>query len=60
MDASVLKARVHSLSPASRAYLDMGNNLSGATTRVSGALDSYVSELGADIVYEKRYFVPIQ
>ncbi|KAF8336386.1 uncharacterized protein EI90DRAFT_3144677 [Cantharellus anzutake] len=31
----------------------MGNNLSGATTRVGGALDSYVSELGADIVYEK-------
>ena len=33
----------------------MGNNISGATTRTAlGALDSYVSELGADITYEKR------
>ncbi|KAG9029158.1 Serine/threonine-protein kinase [Tulasnella sp. JGI-2019a] len=32
----------------------MGNNISGPTTRTSlGALDSYVSELGADVVYEK-------
>ncbi|KAG8906368.1 Serine/threonine-protein kinase [Tulasnella sp. 403] len=31
----------------------MGNNISGATARTIEALDSYVSELGADIVYEK-------
>ena len=33
----------------------MGNNISGATTRNVGALDSYVTELGADIIYEKGY-----
>jgi hypothetical protein len=33
----------------------MGNTASGATARTGGALDSYVSELGADIIYEKRY-----
>lgn len=33
----------------------MGNNISGPTQRTGGALDSYVSELGADIIYEKRY-----
>ncbi|KAF9516566.1 hypothetical protein BS47DRAFT_1371689 [Hydnum rufescens UP504] len=31
----------------------MGNTASGATARTGGALDSYVSELGADIIYEK-------
>ncbi|KAG8960407.1 Serine/threonine-protein kinase [Tulasnella sp. 419] len=32
----------------------MGNNISGETSRTAlGALDSYVSELGADIIYEK-------
>jgi hypothetical protein len=34
----------------------MGNTQSGSTlTRTSAALDSYVSELGADVVYEKRF-----
>ena len=33
----------------------MGNTVSGATARTGGALDSYVSELGADIIYEKRH-----
>lgn len=32
----------------------MGNNVSGVT-HIAGALDSYVSELGADVIYEKRY-----
>ena len=32
----------------------MGNNVSGVT-QVAGALDSYVSELGADVIFEKRY-----
>ena len=32
----------------------MGNNVSGVS-HIAGALDSYVSELGADVVYEKRY-----
>ncbi|KIO30139.1 hypothetical protein M407DRAFT_225431 [Tulasnella calospora MUT 4182] len=31
----------------------MGNNISGATTRTADALDSYVTNLKADIVYEK-------
>ncbi|KAG8950099.1 Serine/threonine-protein kinase [Tulasnella sp. 424] len=31
----------------------MGNNISGATTRAADALDSYVTNLKADIVYEK-------
>lgn len=34
----------------------MGNTVSGPTaTRAGGALDSFVSELGSDIVYDKRY-----
>lgn len=33
----------------------MGNNISGPSTRTSlGALDAFVSDLGGDIVYEKR------
>jgi hypothetical protein len=33
----------------------MGNSVSGQfNNRPGGALDSYVSELGPDIVYEKR------
>lgn len=33
----------------------MGNSQSGSTlTRTTGALDSFVAELGADIIYEKR------
>lgn len=35
----------------------MGNNVSGVS-RIPGALDSYVSELGADVTYEKR-FIPL-
>jgi hypothetical protein len=31
----------------------MGNNVSG-TSHIAGALDSYVSELGAEVIYEKR------
>lgn len=34
----------------------MGNAHSGSTlTRTTGALDSFVAELGGDIIYEKRY-----
>jgi len=34
----------------------MGNTHSGFNlTRTSGALDSFVADLGGDIVYEKRY-----
>lgn len=37
----------------------MGNAQSGSTlTRTTGALDSYVAELGGDIVYEKRQAFP--
>ena len=34
----------------------MGNTQSGYTlTRTAAALDSFISELGPEIVYEKRY-----
>jgi phosphoinositide-3-kinase regulatory subunit 4 len=37
----------------------MGNTHSGFNfTRTSGALDSFVAELGGDIVYDKRYMAP--
>lgn len=44
----------------------MGNTQSASTlTRTTGALDSFVTELGGDIIYEKGYatvaeaFVPL-
>jgi phosphoinositide-3-kinase, regulatory subunit 4 len=34
----------------------MGNIQSGsALTRTTGALDSFVTELGGDVIYEKRW-----
>lgn len=32
----------------------MGNAVSPATRAPAGAIDSYVAELGTDIVYDKR------
>lgn len=32
----------------------MGNTHSGSILRTGGALDSFVAELGSDLIYEKR------
>lgn len=37
------------------ASLSMGNAQSSTFSRTTGALDSYVTELGGDIVYDRRY-----
>ena len=38
----------------------MGNNQSGSiVSRTGGALDTFVTDLGPDVLYDKRYEPPV-